>query len=191
MNSQTLYDNIGVDITNAEQAALAIYTLNAFAQIKDASNTLFKVQQTSVGSSGLGISYEGNIDAMNNLIALSTRKVQMTMEGDLKGDRLTFYDNFIGKNTVENNELKDGYSMTHPLNEDAIYLRTIPKSDGTFDHVYVTPSTFYAHKIVNTTTLGYNLWKSIFPYENPVIRNQIDSVLAVSGRATTKDRDYL
>ena len=187
LNSQTLYDNIGVDITNAEQAALAIYTLNAFAQIKDASNTLFKVQQiSSVGSSGLGISYEGNIDAMNNLMDLSTRKVLITMEGDLKGDRLTFYDNFIGENTVENNELKDGYSMTHPLNEDAIYLRTIPKSDGTFDHVYVVPSTFYAHKIVNTTTLGYNLWKSIFPYENPVIRNQIDSVLAVSGRASTR-----
>ena len=187
LNSQTLYDNIGVDITNAEQAALAIYTLNAFAQIKDASNTLFKVQQiASIGSSGLGISYEGNIDAMNNLMDLSTRKVLITMEGDLKGDRLTFYDNFIGENTVENNELKDGYSMTHPLNEDAIYLRTIPKSDGTFDHVYVVPSTFYAHKIVNTTTLGYNLWKSIFPYENPVIRNQIDSVLAVSGRASTR-----
>lgn len=187
LNSQALYDNIGVDITNAEQAAIAIYTLNAFAQIKDASNTLFKVQQiSSVGSSGLGISYEGNIDAMNNLIALSTRKVQMTMEGDLKGDRLTFYDNFIGENITINNELKDGYSMTHPTNEDAIYLRTISQSDGTFNHVYVVPSTFYAHKIVNTTTLGYNLWKSIFPYENPVIRNQIDSVLAVSGRASTR-----
>lgn len=43
--------------------------------------------------------------------------------------------------------------------------------------VYIKPNGFYAHKIVNSVSEGYNMWKNIFPYDEKTIRHIIKSIV--------------
>ena len=60
--------------------------------------------------------------------------------------------------------------------------------------VFIKPNGFYAHKIVNSISEGYNLWKNIFPYDESSIRDILEKVLSnadvVPGSETALEIEY-
>lgn len=95
---------------------------------------------------------------------------------------LSFFDTISKKEYLERGILNMEYrisNITRLLGDFSFgkeapegYIRISPDSN-----VAIKPTTYFGHKIVNSITQGYNLWKNIFPFDSPIIKEQIDSIL--------------
>ena len=60
--------------------------------------------------------------------------------------------------------------------------------------VFIKPNGFYAHKIVNSISEGYNLWKNIFPYDESTIKEILQDIISnsdvIPGSETAMEIEY-
>lgn len=158
--SQRLYSEL-VNPTGNLQWAL----FENFEALNDTGQKIIELQSAfNIENGGLGISF---FDTINKKEFLEYGIQNMEIDfpgisrliGDFKDIRNESQEN-EGSKEVRERLIKEGY---------------IEISSNS--NVMIKPETYFGHKIVNSITQGYNLWKNIFPFDEPVIRNQIQTII--------------
>lgn len=135
-----------------------LYVLDVFIQLQKPAREYNRLQKfINIENGGVGISYFDTIELMDELISIAEGDIDITNSNKMIGDYVTIRD----KEEVKELE-KEGY----------IYL----KEDKGFTYL-IKPLNHYSHKIVNSIATSYNLWQSIFPYENKIIAEQIKTIM--------------
>ncbi len=155
LTSQKLADGLlSVDYDVETQ----LYVLDVFKQLEKPAREYNRLQKfINIENGGVGVSYFDTIELMDEMIFIASGGVDITRSAEMIGDLKSTSDKELIKKLES-----EGY----------IYL----KEENGFTFL-VKPSTHYGHKIVNSIANSYNLWKSIFPYENKIINDQIQTIL--------------
>ena len=158
--SQRLYSEL-VNPTGNLQWAL----FENFEALNDTGQKIIELQSAfNIENGGLGISFFDTINK-KEFLEYGIQKMEIDFPGisrligDFKDIRYESQEN-EGPNEVRERLIKKGY---------------IEISSNS--NVMIKPETYFGHKIVNSITQGYNLWKNIFPFDEPVIRNQIQTII--------------
>lgn len=165
-----LGDMEGVDV------AAQYYILENFNKMKKPAKQLVELQQfVNIENGGLGVSYFDVINLKNKIGAINALDITTV-------DR-------INKPMVNN----DGKSLFSEMFGDLVY-ETEPENFSELEEqgyiyvsetdayrMYVKPTNHYSHKIINSISLGYNLWNTLFPYDHKYIQQQIDTIVDASG----------
>lgn len=173
LTSVKLYDSIRpLDQFESANPVEQYYILQAFQQMMKPSESLRELQSfVNIESGGMGVSYFDTI-ALKDFVE-KIDDLPITSQDHIKGKvvedsltKLMFGDLKKVPNTeADTTDLKD-------------YVFLYDKGDS---KVYIKPTNHYSHKIMNSIGAGYNLWNSIFPYDDPVYHNQIEAILKNAG----------
>ncbi len=163
LSSLTLSDNL---LEKDAQPLIQWYVYETFRTLQGAAKSYNDLQQfINIERNGLGKSYFDVIALMDRLETLA-RNFE---------PEITNQDKMIGESQfVEHNT---DFAETARDLESRGYIRV---KDMPTETLFIKPSNHYSHKIVNSITLGYNLYNSLFPYDHPIMQSQIDSIIATS-----------
>lgn len=187
LTSKVLYDNLLESSPEVEY-----YVLSSFLQFRSAASNYQKLQSfINIERDGLGLSFFDTINKFNTLSELSNDSFGITNAGAMFGhivktesagvfskvneDGTVSYSAEIGNGFefVENEEdYKKGF--------DELYSETNGYIKVT-DDVRIKPNNHYAHKIVNSITTGYYMYKNIFPFDNEIISDINNEVMQSTG----------
>ncbi len=173
MTSENLFDNLSVIKDNILQWTVYEH----FKQLKGKIKYLSAIQKfLNIENKGMGISYfntialkdflSGQLDSLGEAVNIETidafhiRGVK-EMIGDFK-------------------RIPKGERVS----KDYIYI-----SSDNNTSLFIKPTTYFGHKIVNSISLGYNMWKVFLPYENPYISNIINTIREDSGIIEETEKD--
>ena len=168
LTAQALLDNLSSK-DNAQQ--WAVY--QKFIQLTSSTKSLTKTMQAlNIEKDGLGISFFNTIDKKDNLI-FNLNEDTLKIEGvdALFGERVV-----IKADEDEKELLEKGFIFVYKDAEQAYYMR---------------PTTAQNAKIINTLSIGYNLWKNVFPFEDQFIVEQISTITGIAGvnEGTSKEME--
>lgn len=168
LTSQKLYDSINSKEGEVDYAS-QWYVFQNFLEFKGLSRDLTDLQQfTNIESGGLGISYFNTIELKNKLNRINSLKIVPQSKTNEEDENSLFKVMFGEANyNVRPEDIKS------KKEEGYVFIADV----GNNKNLMVKPNNHYSHKIMNSVSLGYNMWNSIFPYDNPVIKEQIDNIL--------------
>lgn len=171
--SKSLYDSINEDntITDFE---LQYYILDTFIELKNASKELNKLQSfVNIENGGLGVSFFDTIKLKNDIKKIDEIKIGVVNPNSSKIQK-SLFESMFGEMAVMDNS--DTAGITELVEDNYIFISS---ENGL--STYVKPSNHYSHKIMTSTALGYNLWNSLFPYDNSFIKDIIEKIGYNSG----------
>lgn len=167
LTPQSMLDNM-TSVNNEHQWAV----LQKFLQLKGLGTEITKVQRLlNIEKDGLGISVFNTLDKKDALI-LDMFDVDTNIENV---DKL-FGERELANSQVEVDNLKEqGFTEVYRDENGVAYM--------------MRPTTAQNAKIINSLSLGYNLWSKVFPFEDKFITEQINTVLDVMGieKGTSKE----
>lgn len=173
LTSKKLFDQISdPNDTSEVDYASQWYVYQQFIRLQSPANDIRELQQfVNIENGGLGISYFNTIDLMKmvgkvNDFSITTVKDINNTETDDTSSEL-FKEMFGEYIEVPDTQVSD-------LQADG-YVFINKNKDGR--NIMVKPTNHYSHKIMNSVSLGYNLWNNFFPYDNDVISDQITTIL--------------
>jgi hypothetical protein len=163
LTSQTLYDNLVVSEGSYQnQNQWAVY--QKFKTLDRHSQEVSKLQQLlNIEGQGLGVSYFDVISKKDNLL----KNYQVLNADKLLGD------------------------VAYPQSAEEVSSLLKEGFVKITDSVYMRPTTVPNRKLINSTSLAYNLWKNVFPFENSVISEQVDMIIETSNvkQGTKKEQE--
>ena len=115
----------------------------------------------NIENTGMGLAFFDVVDRRNNLKSLSVDTDFAQGISSMVGDFQTIYSNDVA---TRDSLIEQGYI---PIDRDF--------AEG--KQMFVKPSTYYSHKIVNSVTTAYDLWSNLIPYDNPGIRDILNNVM--------------
>ena len=158
MTSENLYNQL---LSNGGNFQWAVF--EHFIELNSRTPELNQLQQLlNIEGKGIGMTFFDTIDIKNTLINLPNMESGISNVTKLIGqfeNIETGADNF---ESTEKDLIEQGY----------VYIDT--DRDG-MAH-YIKPKNFFSHKIVNTISTGYNLWKNLLPYDSQYIEQQINDI---------------
>ena len=159
LTAKTLFDSL-VKGDNTEQW----YILQAFLDMKKAASDYGDMQKIiNIEKDGMGVSYFNIINLKEKLFSLSeTSTNKITNAEKLIGDFIYTYNG------------KDKHGNEVEIPEDYISI-TDKKYPGRV--LYIKPTTPQGHKIVNSIKAGYEMFSSLFPFEQGQVSNMINSLV--------------
>jgi len=169
LTSKGLYDFLLDDINGkltTRKALRQYYILESFMQLRGVAKEYNKlVKLINMETPELGLSYFDVIEKSSDYVS---RDLKVTNLDKLLGDV-----KYIETNKEYSEALGQGYKPV--------------KRTGTGSIIMVKPTTFYAHKVVNTLSNAYNLYADLFPYENSLLSNTFKNIINISGAKSEKD----
>lgn len=183
VTSEKLFSMLDTGNTNTEEQ-LAIF--NRFLDLQKKSSSLGKLQSfINIEAKGMGTSFLDVIEKTNTLLRMmsfATDKFStdnsLLIDYDLTTENgESLFKEMIGEPKIVPNgvEVND---------EDFIFIATKGGKD-----YYVKPTTHSGHKIVNSISLGYNIWKSQFPFDTDLFQNVISSLSASLDLSNKTDKE--
>lgn len=171
LTSRKLYDNITpMENLNSVDALEQFYILNTFETLKQPAEQVRKMQSfINIESGGMGVSYFDTIALKNFIKEIDDLKFISQKDFKDKNPKKSVTRLFFG-DKITLNESEDNSNVDL---SDYVFLY---KENGI--STYIKPSNHYSHKIMNSIGAGYNLWNSIFPYDNKVYDTQIADILS-------------
>lgn len=171
LDSKELYNQL----LEEEANTLSQYIVfKNFIDLQNAATTYNEMQRlVNVERNGMGVSYFDTIDSMTNLLNVVDGKIKITHSNTMIGSYSIAVQDSENAKTL----LKEGYipvitkDSTKQINS-ALYNRI---QDG--ETIYIKPTNHYSHKIVNSISLGYNTYNSLFPYNHDNINTAINDIL--------------
>ena len=157
------------EVNNQHQWAV----LQKFLQLKGLGAEVNKVQRLlNIEKDGLGISVFNTVDKKDSLIFdMFSGDIPITNAESLFGKRESSM-------TDEKDQelLNEGYTLVYRDDENNISY-------------FMKPTTAQNAKLINSLSLGYNLWSKVFPFENKFIKEQINTILNIMGveKGTSKE----
>lgn len=194
LNSQKLYDSL----LGVENKLEQLIVLQNFKDLQNAASKYNKVQKlVNVESDGMGLSYFNAIEKMADLLEMTEYSVLKEMYDQLSQEQkddtranpiplepaVSNSDKMLGDMKISSNfetdeELKaKGYVKVVTKRPGVNIKAEIYNKINVGDSVFIKPTNHYSHKIVNSISLGYNTYNSLFPYNNTNISEAIDSIL--------------
>lgn len=146
------------------------YVYQTFRTFKSLASDLRDLEQfTNIENGGLGISYFNTMELKDTFYSINGLQIAPERKENRSDDKLSTFKSLFGDmiTGVSPQEIQSRKEQGY------IYL----EETGLGQHTMIKPENHYAHKIVNSISLGYNLWNSIFPYDNPAISEQINTIL--------------
>ena len=185
VDSKYLFDQIGpLDKTNTNlNAAAQLYLFQSFVALKKPAKELGELQSfVNIENGGLGISYFDVINLKNKIGNIQNLKMATTdkIGRELKADEssVNLFSEMFGNISYVREEQEDAKEAEEKLISEG-YIFVSKSKGGT--SVYIKPSNHYSHKIINSIGLGYNMWNSVFPYDQKNIQQQTDTILSIMG----------
>ena len=173
LTSPNLFSNLKSSSDNIFQWTVYEHFLSLKEKAKHINDL---IRFFNIENKGMGISYFNTIelkDFLSNIIDLDKKSVDVeTIE--------EFYIEGIKDMIGDFKRVKKGEENL--LDKDYIFISSNEK-----ESLFIKPTTYFGHKIVNSISLGYNLWKDIFPYESIYVKNIINSIVENSNIKSTQD----
>lgn len=182
LNSKFLFDQLR-PLGNIQDLDMAsqLYILESFVRLKKPAKELVELQSfINIENGGLGVSYfdvinlKDKITKIDNLNITTTNRINVPIRENTK----SLFQEMFGE--IRHTEADDRETILGLEADGYIFINSTSVS-GVDYNTYVKPSNHYSHKIMNSIGLGYNLWNSLFPYDNKYIQQQIDTVINATG----------
>jgi|GEM_PF-4143393 len=172
LTGQTLLDNITLT-DNEIQWAIYQKFIQLNSVVQDLNNAM---NLLNIEKDGLGISFFNTIDKKDALIEFLSGKKSLDIENI---DKLFGELAVVSKPGSANQYLQDKYEerIKNLINEGYIFLA---QDEFTGEEYYAKPTTSQNTKIIYSISIGYNLWKDIFPFEDPTLKKIIEDILSIS-----------
>ena len=167
LTSSNLFNQI--DNENVDYAK-QWFIYQTFRTFKSLASDLRDLEQfTNIENGGLGISYFNTMDLKDMLYEINVLKIAPERLENMDDTSTSTFKSLYG------DMITRVRSADVPQRRKEGYVYIEETSLG--EHTMVKPNNHYAHKIINSISLGYNLWNSVFPYDNPAIEQQINIIL--------------
>lgn len=166
LDSATLFESI-TPSKSVEYLHKQLYILESFNKFRELGKTINELQKfVNIENGGLGVSFFDTISLIDQISKIESLPIGSNENGVFS---LDLFKNMFGDIKRTSGE--------HP-GEGYIFIK---RSDETGVSTYVKPENHYAHKIMTSISMGYNLWSSLFPYDTPQIKGIIESALSSAG----------
>lgn len=179
LTSQELYNMLDKDFrTDPQVAAFQFYVLNTFQTLSSLARRQNKLQRImNIESNGLGKSFYDVISLKNQLIELAYHSDSVLgIDVSSNVDSSDAFSSGVFEEMIGEFELVNESSQSVLEEQGFIYV-----SDYRGQKFMVKPTTYQGHKIVNSIALGYNMFKNFFPYDERIVRNQLESLSNMLG----------
>lgn len=182
LNSKFLFDQLRpIGDTQDLDMASQLYILESFVRLKKPAKELVELQSfINIENGGLGVSYfdvinlKDKITKIDNLNITTTNRINVPIRENTK----SLFQEMFGE--IRHTDADDRETILGLESDGYIFINST-SVNGVDYNTYVKPSNHYSHKIMNSIGLGYNLWNSLFPYDNKYIQQQIDTVINATG----------